>query len=253
MASEDVEPSGAADQCSALEPQQVELGGCAPGPTLVYDGDCRLCRGLAAWMSTRTGQTVATIPYQRAPLEDLGLGLEEAESQVWLVGPRHRSGGPVAVGELLLASRGWTRVLGRLILAPPLRPLSRRVYLTIASRRGLISWPGCRACRTEGVGGGGLPTGPERPTRAHGRAGPQRVPAGALGSEMRRLLLGVRRSARGMDRRLSGPLVSSEPTGPALPEPPLDRGPQERWSTPTAQSPPAGSEQPACRPPAVGC
>lgn len=164
MASEDVEPSGAADQCSALEPQQVELGGCAPGPTLVYDGDCRLCRGLVAWMSTRTGQTVVPIPYQHAPLEDLGLGPEEAQSQVWLVGPRQRSGGPVAVGEVLLASRGWTRLLGRLILAPPLRPLSRRVYLAIASRRGRVPWPGRRACRIEEAGGGGLPTGPARPT-----------------------------------------------------------------------------------------
>jgi predicted DCC family thiol-disulfide oxidoreductase YuxK len=80
-------------------------------------------------------------------LAELGLSAELAKSQVWWVDPSGKlSGADRAIGKALVACRGWRRLAGRVILAPPASWVAPALYRLVARYRYALPG-GTPACR----------------------------------------------------------------------------------------------------------
>lgn len=117
-------------------------------PLLVFDGDCGFCSGSVGVLRDRIGPDVDFEPWQRLDLAALGLTQEQVTRSVWLVegaGAAPRSSGAAAFARVLLrAARPW-RVVGRLLLLPPVSWCAAAVYRVIAANRHRLpgSTPAC--------------------------------------------------------------------------------------------------------------
>lgn len=132
-------------------PQSRELA------TLVFDGDCGFCTSSVDWLARTLPAMPKSIPFQWAPLEDLGLTLDETKDRVWLVttdrtGRLHQYGGYLAVSTLLRHQphRGW-RFLGILLDTPPFSLAAGAGYALVARFRYLLpgGTPACKMRPTE--------------------------------------------------------------------------------------------------------
>ncbi|WP_442789936.1 thiol-disulfide oxidoreductase DCC family protein [Nocardia sp. CDC160] len=105
-------------------------------PLLVFDGDCGFCTASVEFIRTHIKPTVDFTPWQRADLPALGLTEEQAQRAVqWVDANERRSAGAGAVARLLLrASLPW-RILGALLLIPPLSWIAAGLYRLIADNR----------------------------------------------------------------------------------------------------------------------
>ncbi len=109
-----------------------------PGqPTLIYDGECGLCRAAVATLTRWDRERrIALIAFQdRERVARFGIGLPALAAAMHLVLPDGRVlAGADAVPELLrrLPNRRW---LAWAFALPGSRPLARRVYAWIAARR----------------------------------------------------------------------------------------------------------------------
>jgi predicted DCC family thiol-disulfide oxidoreductase YuxK len=107
------------------------------GPTLIYDGECGLCRRsvevLRRWDREHR---IALVPFQdQAAVARFGIPLPALAAAMHLVLPDGRVfAGADAVPELLrlLPGKGWWRWL---FAVPGVRPIARRVYARVARRR----------------------------------------------------------------------------------------------------------------------
>jgi len=109
----------------------------ADGPTLIYDGECGLCRSAVALLSAwDREQRLALIPFQdRARVAGFGLELPALAAAMHLVLPDGRVfAGADAAPELLRLFPG-KRWLAGLFRIPGARPLAQIVYAWIARRR----------------------------------------------------------------------------------------------------------------------
>ena len=106
---------------------------------LVYDGGCRFCVRSARWIAARLPADARVEPWQALELEHFSLSRPDVETAVWWVddrGPRpRRARGAEAVGWSLVAAGGAWRVVGYLIVYPPLCWLARPVYGLVAANR----------------------------------------------------------------------------------------------------------------------
>lgn len=106
---------------------------------LVYDGDCGFCTRSALWIRARLPAEARVEPWQSLELEDLGLSRADTEASVWWLEPGMsgpgRWRGSAAIGRSLVAAGGAWRVIGLLIVHPPLRWLARPAYALIAANR----------------------------------------------------------------------------------------------------------------------
>jgi predicted DCC family thiol-disulfide oxidoreductase YuxK len=123
--------------------------------TLVFDGDCGFCTSAVNRLAELLPAMPTSIPYQWAPLEELGLTREEAAERVWLVakdrhGILHQYGGHLAVSVLLRHQPrlGW-RFLGVLLDTPPFSLGADLGYRLVARYRYLLPG-GTPACRVGG-------------------------------------------------------------------------------------------------------
>lgn len=96
------------------------------------------------------------VPFQWAPLEELGLSLEETKDRVWLVttdrhGQLHQYGGYLAVSKMLRHQPhfGW-RFLGILLDTPPFSLAAGAGYSLIARFRYRMPG-GTPACKVSAV------------------------------------------------------------------------------------------------------
>jgi predicted DCC family thiol-disulfide oxidoreductase YuxK len=129
----------------------------APGDvaTLIYDGECAMCRGSALWLMRRalSAGRLEILPCRAGERRERFPQVAEAEcmTAMQLVLPDGRVlSGADAVPELLRRIRGWGWVAAVFAL-PGIRPLARRVYAWIARNRMKIS---C-ALPGGGLSGGG--------------------------------------------------------------------------------------------------
>ena len=109
----------------------------AERPTLIYDGECGLCRKAVALVSAwdRDGR-LTLIPFQdEARVASFGLELPALAAAMHLVLPDGRVfAGADAAPELLRLFPG-KRWLAGLFRVPGVRPVARAVYAWIARRR----------------------------------------------------------------------------------------------------------------------
>lgn len=106
---------------------------------LVFDGACGFCTGVARWAERRLPPGARAVPWQRAPLDRLGLSQAEAARVVWWIDPDGtRRPGHLAVAEALRAIGGGWGAVGSAIRVPPIRWLAAGVYRLVARFRGRL-------------------------------------------------------------------------------------------------------------------
>lgn len=106
--------------------------------TLLYDGECSLCRAFVAWVKARDpGGAIELLPFQdpgvaaRFPSISPARCLRAAQ---FVTEAGHVAGGAAAVREVLLRLRS-TEWLGRTLRFPPLFWLARAGYWIVARVR----------------------------------------------------------------------------------------------------------------------
>ena len=83
-------------------------------------------------------------PWQALELEQLGLTQREVEAAVWWledhpIADSRNCQGAMAIGRALFSTHGTWRVVGWLILYPPLSWIARPVYAIVAANRHRLS------------------------------------------------------------------------------------------------------------------
>jgi predicted DCC family thiol-disulfide oxidoreductase YuxK len=119
-------------------------------PMLVFDGDCAFCTRTARWISARWTRSARAEAWQDLGvdgLERIGLIQDDVRSAAYWVDARGRVfRGHAAVAKALLAGTASDRVLGGLLLIPPVSWLARPAYWLVARYRYRL--PGATdACR----------------------------------------------------------------------------------------------------------
>jgi len=117
---------------------------------LIYDGDCGFCTTSARWIQRRLPADVAVVAWQS--LDDLpawGLTVDDVNVAAWWVEPPGSPlGGHLAIGAALRRGRRLWPLVGRALLAPPLRWIGGPVYRWVARNRYRL--PGATAaCRLD--------------------------------------------------------------------------------------------------------
>ncbi|WP_456599838.1 thiol-disulfide oxidoreductase DCC family protein [Blastococcus sp. SYSU DS0616] len=116
--------------------------------TLIFDGDCGFCTTSATWIEARAGGAFQATPWQFLPsLEAVGLSEEQVtEAAYWLEPGQAPREGAAAISYALIACGGLLALVGRVIVAGPVRPLSRVVYGWVSRNRYRMPG-GTAACR----------------------------------------------------------------------------------------------------------
>jgi predicted DCC family thiol-disulfide oxidoreductase YuxK len=104
--------------------------------TLVFDGDCAFCTRCVALVPKSARRTTTVVPYQRADLAPLGLTPAECAAAVqWVGSDGLRASGHAAIGRLLQQGGALWRLVGTLLLVPPISWLAAVVYRLVAANR----------------------------------------------------------------------------------------------------------------------
>lgn len=104
--------------------------------TLIYDGDCGFCTTCVRFIERRLRTSARILPWQHAPLADLGVTESEArEALQWVDEQGRVSAGHAAVARLLIDSGFPWSAPGRLLLIPPLSWLAPALYRLVADHR----------------------------------------------------------------------------------------------------------------------
>lgn len=104
--------------------------------TLVFDGDCGFCTRSVALMPKSIRRTTEVVPYQRADLAALGLTQAQcAEAVQWVADDGSHASGHAACGRALQQGSLPWRVMGTLMLTPPLSWLAAGLYRLVATNR----------------------------------------------------------------------------------------------------------------------
>lgn len=117
--------------------------------TLIFDGDCKFCSSSARAFERITKNRIATIPYQRAKLDDFGLSFGECESAVQYVRNGSKFAGHKAIAQGLIDSRTAWSTVGHILLWPVISGIAFMVYGLVAKNRHRLPG-GTPACSLDG-------------------------------------------------------------------------------------------------------
>lgn len=110
-------------------------------PTLVYDGDCGICRTWVDYWQKLTGKAVAYRPYQQAAPDFPEIPLEEFKRAMTLVEPDGTAyAGAAATYRLLTyapSRGGWWWAYRHV---PGFKPVAEAAYTFLSQRRGLLTF-----------------------------------------------------------------------------------------------------------------
>jgi len=101
--------------------------------TVIYDGQCQLCKNSIAWISKKLA--ISVVDFHTAELSRYGLSHEQCAREVFVIAADNRYSGAQAV-TFLLKARG-NKVLAAVITLSG--PLGRAGYRWVAGNRN--SWP----------------------------------------------------------------------------------------------------------------
>ncbi len=104
---------------------------------LVFDGDCAFCTSSAHWIEARLPDAIDVVPWQWTDLESLHLSEADVTTVAYWVDPdgtRHRGARSIARALMASTGPGW-RVVGRIMLVPPVSWLAAGVYSVVAENR----------------------------------------------------------------------------------------------------------------------
>ena len=127
---------------------------------LIFDGDCGFCTTTARWIERRLPDAIRVAPWQILDLAEFSLAEHDVTTAAYWVdetGRAHR--GHLGIGRALIAAGGAWRLIGALIVVPPISWIARPIYALIARYRHRM--PGASdACRVDLSGSSGRPDGP---------------------------------------------------------------------------------------------
>ena len=109
-------------------------------PTLIYDGDCGICRTWVDYWGQLTGERVVYRPYQEAAKDFPRIPLDEFKRAMQLIEPEGSTyAGAAATFRLLTyaPARSWWWWLYRYL--PGFAPVSEAAYSFLSKRRGLLA------------------------------------------------------------------------------------------------------------------
>jgi predicted DCC family thiol-disulfide oxidoreductase YuxK len=105
-------------------------------PILVFDGDCGFCTLSAKWIGHRLPPDVRVEPWQWLDIAALGLTSRDVTTAAYWIdehGTRHR--GHRAIARSLIAAGGGWKVVGALLLVPPISWVAAVGYRLVARYR----------------------------------------------------------------------------------------------------------------------
>ena len=104
--------------------------------SVIYDGNCGICKNLVDWASKRIRYEIKFIPSQSLKPETYGLTQKDFDDYVWLIRSekKHAKGGTAASEVLRLMNPGW-RLIGSILLMPPFSFFASFVYNLISKNR----------------------------------------------------------------------------------------------------------------------
>ena len=104
---------------------------------LIFDGDCAFCTSSANWIEARLPDTIDVVPWQWSDIESLHLSEADVTTAAYWVDPdgtRHRGARSIAHALMATTGAGW-RIIGRIMLIPPVSWLAAGVYSVVAKNR----------------------------------------------------------------------------------------------------------------------
>lgn len=102
----------------------------------IFDGDCGICHQ-SVRLGRRLGARCSFIPYQQMTDLPFGVSVDQCRQEVVFVDQLGRVfGGAAAVAQVLRGSS--VPIIGRIIDAPPMLPLSEKIYRWVARNRSRI-------------------------------------------------------------------------------------------------------------------
>lgn len=103
--------------------------------TFLFDGECGFCTTSANLLNRWVPTSAEIQPWQTQPLGGLGVSAEAAaESVQWIDGETHAEG-PDAIAALLCTSHPIWQLVGRILLAPPVRAIAWPAYRFVSRHR----------------------------------------------------------------------------------------------------------------------
>lgn len=112
----------------------------------MYDGDCGFCTSSARWIEARLPASVPVEPWQSLDLDEVGLTKDEVTTAAYWVDHTGAHRGHRAIGRSLIAAGGAWKVVGWILILPPVSFLARAGYALVAKYR--YKLPGSTdACR----------------------------------------------------------------------------------------------------------
>jgi predicted DCC family thiol-disulfide oxidoreductase YuxK len=108
-------------------------------PIFVYDGDCAFCSTCARFVQRWIPTPAAVEAWQLINIQALGLTAADCDAAVqWVTSPTEHSSGPVAIAELLKASRPWWQAAGTLLGWQPMLRVGWPIYRWFGRNRGRL-------------------------------------------------------------------------------------------------------------------
>lgn len=118
---------------------------------LIFDGDCGFCTTTANYIKRKTSTPLEVHAWQLVDLSIYGLTKAEASSKVQFVLDGRVFAGHTAFAMLLKIQNSWLlKLLGRVLLVPPMSWLSRLGYFLVAKYRHKLpgGTPACELPKT---------------------------------------------------------------------------------------------------------
>jgi predicted DCC family thiol-disulfide oxidoreductase YuxK len=117
---------------------------------LIFDGDCAFCSSCVDWATRVLPVMPETVPYQWAPLDELGITEQEASERIWFTERARQYGGHLAIAAVLRHQPAAAfRLLGWLLTVPPWSWLAAVGYTLVSRNRHRLpgGTPACRLPR----------------------------------------------------------------------------------------------------------
>lgn len=103
---------------------------------LIFDGDCGFCTSTANYIKKNSSTPIEIHPWQWVQLSDFSLTKEQASAKVQVfVGGKTFAGHRAFAKLLRVQNQWWFKVLGGLMVTPPLSWGARVAYFCVAKYR----------------------------------------------------------------------------------------------------------------------
>jgi predicted DCC family thiol-disulfide oxidoreductase YuxK len=118
-------------------------------PVLIFDGDCGFCTTTASYIRQNSSTPIEIHPWQFIDVTKYGLTQEQTMDRVFVVEGVKTFGGHRAFAKILLLQKNpLLKIVGALVMYPPISFFARPAYSLVAKYRHKLPG-GTPACKIE--------------------------------------------------------------------------------------------------------